>query len=162
MQSWWPSQTPLEGQPSPTTASNDFDPVLVHYILGYILFFNLEMMSVLIVCNLLVVVTYVYRVCNSQAEPVFTGPDGSSTDDDFTTRIPPKRTQIEPLTLVELNIDTTYNTSGSLSSLPPPAPGGKVWTLQGSVCIPVDVFRACVVISIDPVTPSFYPHRKKV
>jgi len=94
-----------------------FQMLLPKYPDEFAISFNMEIASALIVCNLLVVVTYVYRViCNLQ--------DGSGTseleddgDDDFTTtRTPGLSRTVERLTTVNLSIDASYSYNGSNTS----------------------------------------------
>jgi len=71
---------------------------------------NLETTSALVVCNLLVLVTYMYRVFRKlRGESASFESDDSSEDDDFTTRMPARRTTTEALTTVDLNIDASYS-----------------------------------------------------
>jgi len=88
------------------------------YVLQYTLTYNLEMMSSLFVCNLLVVVTCVYRAIRKSRDgsDFSESEDSSEDDDDFTTRNPARRTT-EALTTVDLDIAYSGVTGGVPSSL---------------------------------------------
>lgn len=81
---------------------------------------TLQLTSTLIVCDLLVIVTYVYRVMlSSSNESLSSEQDDCSGDDDFTTRLPSSLTTVDVNTLVTTTrtTDSTFLMGSILSSL---------------------------------------------
>ncbi|KAI9573116.1 hypothetical protein HD554DRAFT_2059157 [Boletus coccyginus] len=80
---------------------------------------EMKLTSALIVCNLLVVVTYMYRMIFGSPNGSFPSEsESSSEDDDFTTRVPPNPTT-QLLTTVDLSVTlgaNTVATNGDLTS----------------------------------------------
>lgn len=73
-----------------------------------------QLLSSLIVCNLLVVVTYAYRVLQSSNPTSLYGSEGDTKDDDFTTPVVAP-TGVQSLTTVDLSmpINETCESTGS-------------------------------------------------